>query len=252
MFCFNLACMLILAVTSVAVAQERDTIGLGDLMLNWDRLKMRGEQHYTYRAKSPGGIADAGSGKVVFATDVKDKELVLKDKMELTYRGKKLSLDLIHYCQRDNYLSPSKILSKGEGDDEVATFVAVIEGGKAKVEFDGRERIIEIPDDTVSFSALVRILPLLPRDKGLRIEFPHWLESSELNLKDDFMIECLGQDALTRDDQELVCTKFRLTGMGIMPMDAWVDSDGVLQRMLIDKRKVMDLATDDMDDPKEP
>jgi hypothetical protein len=90
-------------------------------------------------------------------------------------------------------LTPLRIESEGVRDDDDGTFVATIEDGKATVKIDGRERIIDIPADTVSFSALVRLLPLLPRDKGSRISFPYWLESSELNLKKDFEIECLGE-----------------------------------------------------------
>jgi hypothetical protein len=30
--------------------------------------------------------------------------------------------------------------------------------------------------------------------------------------------------------------------MQIMPMDAWIDSDNILQRLLIDGRKVLDLV----------
>lgn len=231
----------LLSLAFVAPVSAAEPTPLSELKLDLDRLKTLVEQKYTYEAKAPGGQENAGAGTVVFATVVKGNEVLLQDKMKLTHRGNELSLDLIHHCRKDNYLSPTRIESQGEGDDEVATFTAVVQNGKAKVEIEGRERVIELPPDTVSFSALIRLLPLLPQEQGLRISFPYWLESSELHLKQDFVIECLGQEEIHRNGQRLPCTKYRLTSDQIRPMDAWVDRDRVLQRVLIDERKVMDL-----------
>jgi len=237
-----LACVAILFLPAPAIAQESPrAIKLSSLMLDLGRLES-GEQRYTYRAQSPASNEQAVKGTVVFAMEVKNDTVILRDTMELTVRGNRWSLDLVHHCRKNNYLSPAKIESTGQGDDEVATFVAVIEDGKATVRVGGQERIIDIPADTVTFSAFVRLLPLLPREKGIRISFPHWLESSELNLKQDFVTECLGEEAITRGDQELPCTKYRLTSGQIMPTEAWVDSRGILQRLLIDRRKVIDLV----------
>ena len=224
------------------IANSQDQTAIGDLLLDLDRLKMQGEQRYTFHVTPPGETKEAGKGSVSYATEVKDDTVILRDKMEMTYRGKKLSLFLVHYCRKNNYLSPTKIESTGEGDDELGTFIANVEGGKATVTIDGKESVIDLPPDTVSFSALVRLLPLLPRAKETRISFQHWLESSELHLKKQFLIECLGEEEITRGDRKLLCTKYRLTSNQTMPMDAWIDSDNILQRLLIDERKVMDLV----------
>jgi hypothetical protein len=232
----------LLTVLAAGIANGQDQTALGDLMLDLDRLKMQGEKRYTYQETSPGGMKEDVKGNVSFVTEVKDDVVILRDKMELTYRGKKLSFLLVHYCRKNNYLSPTKIESTGEGDDEFGTFVATVEGGKATVTIDGKERVIDLPPDTVSFSALVRLLPLLSREKGTRFSYPHWLESSELGLKKDFMIECLGEEEIARGDQKVLCTKYRLTSNQVMPMDAWIDSDDILQRILMDERKMIDLV----------
>jgi hypothetical protein len=74
-----------------------------------------------------------------------DDAILLNDSMQITYRGKKLSLDLTHRCQKDNFLSPVRIESKEAGDDEFGTFVVTIDGEKATVRSDGREREMELP-----------------------------------------------------------------------------------------------------------
>jgi len=234
-----LAMLLIALVNSIAPGQDR-TRSLGDVVLDLNRLKTLGEQRYNFQASKPSGNTIAITGTFTFATEVQRDKVVLRDKIELTHQEMKLSLTLVHHCKKNNYLTPERIESKGAGG-EFSTFVATIVNGKAAVKINGRENTIEVPPDTVSYSALVRLLPLLPREKGLRISFPHWLESSELHLKKDFVIECLGEEQITRGTQKWRCTKYRLTSSQIMPMDAWIDSDNILQRLLIDERKVLDL-----------
>ena len=56
--------------------------------------------------------------------------------------------------------------------------------------------------------------------------------------------KCWGEEEIVRDDQELLCTKYRITSKQIVPMDARVDSDHIPQRLLIDRRKIMDLVQD--------
>ena len=65
------------------------------------------------------------------------------------------------------------------------------------------------------------------------------------------MLESLGEEAIARGDQEIRCTKFRLTSQQTRPMYLWV-KDGVLERMLIDSRKLIDRVEQedtDLDSP---
>jgi hypothetical protein len=71
------------------------------------------------------------------------------------------------------------------------------------------------------------------------------LESGELHLKKDFLLESLGDEEITSNGQKLSCTKFRLTSRQIRPAYFWVTADGRLQRILLDDRKIIDLSPDD-------
>jgi hypothetical protein len=223
----------------------QESIPLGTLKLDLNRLKTWGTREYAYEATHPGSPEKAGEGRIVLRTEVGPDSVTLVDTAALIYRGKELSLRLTHQCGKDNSLSPQRIESKGEGDDEVGTFVAKFDDGKAIVRMGDRNKEIELPDGTVSNWALFRIVTLLPRDEGTRISFDNWLESEELHLKKDFMIECIGREAI---GEKAVCTKYRLTGGGNHPAYYWVDDDDVLRQVVIDERKWIRLRDESDED----
>lgn len=223
-------------------AHAEEAKPLGSLALDLDRLKRWGTKVYTYEASRPGSSEKTIMGRVVLKTEVTGDLIVLNDRMEISFGGEKLSLDLTHRCKRDNYLSPVRIDSKGEGDDEFGTFVLTIDGETATVHSEGREREMELPRNVVTWSAFFRLVTLLPRQEGIRISYPYSLESEELNLKKDFLVECLGPDIVQSGPEGITCTKFRLSGGGNRPAFYWVSDDGVLRQVLIDERGLMRLA----------
>ncbi len=226
-----------------AAARGQEATPLGSLNLDLSRLKAWGTKSYTYEASRPGGERKTIMGQLMLKTEVADDAVLLADRVEIQFRGERLMLDLAHRCKKDNFLSPVRIDSEGEGDDEFGTFVVTIEGDEATVRSDGRERTMELPENVVTFSAFFRLVTLLPRQEGSRISFPYWLESEELNLKKDFVAECMGSDAIQSGQESVNCTKFRLTGGGNHPAYYWVDGDGVLRQVLIDERKLIRLRT---------
>ena len=216
-----------------------NTVTLDQLSLDLGNLKEWGTKQYTYSLVQPDGTSDEVLGKLVLSTKVEENAIILNDEIAITYKGKRLSGTITLHCRKDNNLSPTTIESQGEGDDEFGAFVATVDKGKAVVRKNGTETTIELPEDTVSTEALMRLVTLIPRKKGTRISFGHSLETSELNLKKDFLLESLGEDTIARGDQEIRCTKFQLTSRQIRPMLFWV-KDGVLERMLFDNRKLID------------
>ena len=70
------------------------------------------------------------------------------------------------------------------------------------------------------------------------------MESEELNLKKDFLVQCMGRDTVQSGQEGITCMKFRLTGGGNHPAFYWVSDDGVLRQVLIDERKLMRLQDD--------
>jgi len=202
-----LCCFVFLFTSSV---EADDAVPLGSLDLDLNRLRTWGTKPYTYEASRPGSSEKAGEGRFILKTVVGPDSVLLDDAIALIYRGKELSLHLTHQCQKNSCLSPSRIESKGEGDDELGTFVATINDGKATVRTGGRKKEIELPKGTVSSWAFFRLVTLLPREKGSRVSFDHWLESEEMNLKRDFVVECLGWDTVQSGQEGITCTKFRL------------------------------------------
>jgi hypothetical protein len=229
-----LCCPLVLIAST---AYPQPALPLNSLKLDLNRLKSWGMKRYIYEAGHPGSSEKAGEGRVDLKTTVGPDSIVLEDTFALVYRGKELSLHMVHRCRRDSSLSSKRIESKGEGDDELGTFVAAVDGGKAVVRMGDERQEIDVPKGTVSHYAFFRIVTLLPREKGSRISFAHWLESEELHLKKDFVVECLGRDTVAQAEKQVVCTKFCLTGGGNHPAYYWVDDESVLRQVLIDNRK---------------
>jgi hypothetical protein len=229
----------VLLMTSLPVhSQEAKPLASLDLDLN--RLKTWGTRTYSYEATRPGNKEKVGGGRVVLKTEVGADSIILGDTFILIYGGKELSLHLTHQCRKDSFLSPVRIESKGEGDDELKTFVATIDGGKATIRSGNGVREIELPEGTVSSWAFFRLVTLLPRQKGSRISYPYSLESEELNLKKNFLVECLGWDTVQSGQEGITCTKFQLTDGGV-PNYYWVDDDGLLRQVLIDELKLIRL-----------
>ena len=153
--CTILSC-LVLLFTLPATAQEAKD--LGKLDLDVSRLKSWGTKVYTYEASRPGGGEIVGSGRIILKTEVAADSVLLDDRMKLAYRGKEISLDLTHRCKKDHFLSPKRIESKGEGDDEAGTFVVTVDGTQAQVRFNGKERKMDLPQGVVTMSAFHSVL----------------------------------------------------------------------------------------------
>lgn len=238
-----LCCCFVPLFTLPAFAQE--TRHLSSLELDLNRLAQWGTREYACEASRPGSSEKEVAGRVILKTEVTEDGVILDDRMRSAFKGKELLLNLTHQCQKDNFLTPKRIEFNGTGDDRLGTVVATVNGGKATIRSAGKEREKELPPGVVSMSAFYRIVTLLPRQAGIRISFPYWLESKEFNLKKDFVVECMGKESLQCGQKSRSCTKFCLTGVGIRPSIYWVSDDDALRQILIDERKLMRLQDDD-------
>ena len=153
-------------------------------------------------------------------------------------------MDMTQTCRRDQYLSPTLIECKGEGDDEFQTFKATFKDGKARIEGE-RAEVMEIPEGTVTFFAFLRIVTQLPRQEGATYLFASSLEASEMNLKAGYRVQVIGKETITSEGRSVTCWKISQKGGGNREQFYWVTDEGVLQRVLIDGRKQMDLQIGD-------
>lgn len=163
-------------------------------------------------------------------------------------RGQRMRLTMQTFCRNDSHFTPVRIISKGEGDDELGTFDAKIDWGETtgalRTTVNGREVHKELPAKTVTSFAIFRIVPRLPFKKGVVFEF-HSLEASELNLKRNHRITYLGKEDVHVWGMARSLHKFEQTGDGISPAQYWVDDKRELIRVLIDGRKETVLTTKD-------
>ena len=165
------------------------------LNINLAALKSWGTKRYTYSRCNPDGKVLKVHGTVSLFTELADDKVILKDKCHLQLKpvGEGMaSLELIQTCRKDNFLSPARIESKGEGYDDFTTFVATVAKGKATVRSEGEKQTVrDVPDGAITDSALWRLVTLVDRTPGKTYTYKYSLESAEMNLKEDFRLEVL-------------------------------------------------------------
>ena len=170
------------------------------------------------------------------------------DDFVIHYRGQRMTLHMQTFCRNDSHYTPVRIISKGEGDDELGTFDAKIDWGEnegtLRTRLRGRWTERKLPPKVVTNFALFEVVRRLPFKKGVVFEF-HSLEASELNLKRNHRITYLGKEDVHVWGMVRTLHKFEQAGDGISPAQYWVDDKHELVRFLIDGRKETVLTTKD-------
>ena len=155
--------------------------------MNW------GTQRYKYTLIKKEEKIELGS--VTLRNKLSGDQVLLTDEYLVSTGGKPMTLIMTQVCSKDQYLSPLKIECKGKGNDEIPTFKATIQDGEAKIERELPFKIsnsMEIPAETVTSAAFMRIVTQLPRVEGATYRYAFALEASEMNLKKDYIAKvCL-------------------------------------------------------------
>ena len=181
-------------------------------------------------------------GSVTLRSKLSGDQVLLTDEYLLSIGGKPMSLNMTQVCRKDQYLSPVKIECKGKGSDEMPTFKATIKDGQAEISGPGRG-LKKIPEGTVTSAAFMRIVTQLPRVDGATYRYAFALEASEMNLKKDYIAKVIGKETIFCDGEPVKCWKISQNGGGIREQLFWVTENGILQRVLQDGRKQIDLQT---------
>ena len=190
-------------------------------------------------------------GSVALRNKLTQDRVILTDEYLLRFEGKPMSLNMTQVCLKDQYLSPLKIECEGKGNDEMPTFKATIQDGEAKIERKLPFKISnskQIPEGTVTSAAFMRIVTQLPRVDGATYRYAFALEASEMNLKKDYVAKVIGKETIICDGEPVKCWKISQNGGGIREQLFWVTEDGILQRVLQDGRKQIDLQTGEQGD----
>ena len=181
-------------------------------------------------------------GSVTLRNKLTGDRVILTDEFLLSIEGKPMSLNMTQVCLKDQYLSPVKIECKGKGSEEFPTFKATIKDGQAEISGPGRG-LKKIPEGTVTSAAFMRIVTQLPRVDGATYRYAFALEASEMNLKKDYVAKVIGKETIICDGEPVKCWKISQNGGGIREQLFWVTENGILQRVLQDGRKQIDLQT---------
>ena len=206
--------------------------------MNW------GTQRYNFTLIKNEDKTELGS--VTLRNKLSGDQVLLTDEYLVSIGGKPMSLIMTQVCRKDQYLSPLKIECKGKGNDKIPTFKATIQDGEAKIERKLPFKIsnsMEIPAETVTSAAFMRIVTQLPRVEGATYRYAFALEASEMNLKKDYIAKVIGKETIFCDGEAVKCWKISQNGGGIREQLFWVTEDGILQRVLQDGRKQIDLQT---------
>jgi hypothetical protein len=229
----------ILMLDGVSAEQRHNTpTPLQKVAFKLDTLRNWGTRTFDYHIERDGKRTHLGT--VTMSTEVGQDKVVLHDVWMLTFRGKKISLDLTIECEPNSLLRAKKVTSVGTGDDEVGTFMLVINKNTGSVKNDnGRTRQIDFPSDTLTDVAQFRVFSMLPRRQGASFAIGHVMEVSELNLKGPATIRCVGPDEITLHGNPIELHKFVYEPNGRVIEEAWVDNEGALRQVRIDRRKML-------------
>ena len=181
-------------------------------------------------------------GSVTLRNKLAKDRVILTDEFLLRIEGKPISLNMTQVCLKDQYLSPVKIECKGKGSEEMPTFKAIIQDGEAKISGEWN-KTMKIPKGTVTSAAFMRFITQLPRVQGATYRYGFALEASEMNLKKDYIAKVIGKETIICDGVPVKCWKISQNGGGIHEQLFWVTENGILQRILMDGRKQIDLQT---------
>ena len=187
------------------------------------------------------------------ASGEKEAPVLLMHKFVVNWHGKRLSLLTVTRCRDDAWLTPVRIGSKGEGDDEFMTYTGGIAWppdpdapGKLTVDVAGdqlRRIKLDLPRKTVTDFALFDIVRRLPFDKEKVFEF-NCLEASELNLKKGHRLTYVGTEELELGGKKALLHKFEHSTDGRIVSVYWVNEDRQLVRLVMDERKEFLLTTE--------
>ena len=183
-------------------------------------------------------------GSVTFRNKLTGNRVILTDEYQFSIEAIPMSLNMTQVCLKDKYLSPVRIDCKGKGNDQFPTYKVTIKDGQANRQRMGRlQETMKIPEGTVTTMAFMRIVTQLPRIKGSTYRYGFALEANEMNLKKDYVAKVIGKETIINNGVPVKCWKISQNGGGITEQLFWVTEEGILQRILMDGRKQIDLQT---------
>lgn len=223
---------------SGAAAFAAEPVRLDKVPLDRTPLKTWGERTYRYQIDRNGEVQTLGT--VQLTTHLNGDRVTFQDRWQLKVRGQDIRLDMTVETDDSPWMRPTRVVADGEGDDEVGRFTAQFKADHALLaRADKPERKVDVPADTLTDAAMMRLFTMMPRKAGTAVRVGHVLELSEMNLKGEAIIAYTGKQNITIAGKDEALHRFTYTRGERTVLEAWVSDKGALRRMKIDDRKII-------------
>lgn len=236
--------------SSLLVAGEIDedvATPIASLTFDWKMYQTPQTRRYSVARRDKEGTLGAVEGFLVSSTRIEGDQLVLLDEMmDKQDQGERKFRSIQERCVMESLLTPVSVdvtLFPTEGSPRVAS--AKIGEGKVSAKMpNGATRNYELRADSLTRSALLRVISQLPREVGRRFQVSNLFESDVNDYSDGpLTIECVDKEIIEAGGREVECHRFTLRDDdGGFDDQFWVDTDGVLRRIVSAGRDVFELV----------
>lgn len=227
---------------------------LEEVPIDFTRLEAWQERTYAMNYMADGTGKSQRVGEMIFDCDVEDDtvRLLMTTRMYMPDGKRFIEFRVNNVYDRVSLLSPAKVQLDAVRSDgvELRSIRAVVRDGTLEVTEtigdDVKERRGAWGNGGIHDTASFYLVTMLPTEPDRRYEIKHFYEASSLPASQPQIIECRGPDETTGHEGNRWVKFLRY------PADArddavqlWVDSDGVLQRVQLNKQNQLVLLDDE-------
>jgi ankyrin repeat protein len=247
---------LFLMLAIFAFAGEGLAKELKDVRINYNKLKCQRLYYGIYMVPSPDRKKNLGQllvAKMVLKAASLSLELEVKVEPKhvavdygIGMFGKINDFSLV--CTKNIFLTPesAKVKERGDADEKIRE--VVFEDGMMKYEKNGKKIEEKFPKDSVSTINLFRVIPQLPKKKGVRYEFDNMFNLSGGDIEKPaegkrFAIVYAGKETIELDGTKVKYDRYDLVDVS-QPSSFYANRKGLVQ-CVKSEQAIMKLLTKD-------
>lgn len=228
--------VLCLCISSGTGAADPPSLRLADVPIDYRSLETQASATYDI-ALNVGTVGVRGelsfTASTTMTTTVARDHVMMEDEWEIMGRDIALRMK----CDRAPLLRLRESTLTISRKDESVTASLAVSDEQCVIDVNGEKSEIPYPGGTLMQAAAFRLVPLLPRGRGVTYTFDHYTESVEIKVQepDDgktFSIECHGPEAVSLGSQNIGCTKYVLNVP--RPIEFFVDGQSRIRMVVAD------------------
>ena len=219
---FLIAALLIFAgfIFSVTDASDRE---FKDVRINYNKLACERLEYGIYMISSEDREKDFGQ---LLGEGIINKVASMSIALETRVEGRHVVVDcgmwffggfteFTSFCKKNIFLSPESMTVKTSNSDGEKVRTVTFKDGMMEYELDGKKVEQEYPYDSVNMISLFRVMPQMPRKKGVRYEFDNMFnmsggEEEEPAEGKRFAIVYWGKEDVEIGGNEVKCRRYDL------------------------------------------